>query len=489
MTTPIVTTKAGRLSGSHADGVTRYLGIPYAAAPAGGHRFAAAAPAEPWAGTREATDHGATAPQPALHSASAHLAPLVGPGWVRGDGQYLNLSVWTPDTGTSGLPVMVCIHGGGFVIGSGSAPAFDGTSFARDGVVLVTVNYRLGAEGFLAPLGGSTNVGLRDQIAALQWVRENITGFGGDPDNVTLLGESAGGTSVALLLHSPVAAGLFRRAIVQSGHDEMARRLEITEQLTQELARQLGIPATAEAFRAVPAADLLLAQVALLRNNTRPDLRDADGVDPGHGRALFLPTTGDDILPDPVGTPSAHSDDVGLLIGTTLEEANLGLGADGFSGFDARRAVAELAATYPDAEVLLERYGLHDPAMTPAQALTVTYTDLLFRSPSRRAALRHQGRAYVYEFAWRSPLHGAAHGLDLPFVFDTARACQNLIGSAAPTALTHAMHQAWTDFATHGDPGWPTYRDTRTAMWFDANPHLCEDDTPTDIGADYLPNP
>jgi para-nitrobenzyl esterase len=135
--------------------------------------------------------------------------------------------------------------------------------------------------------------------------------------------------------------------------------------------------------------------------------------------------------------------------------------------------------------VLLERYGLHDPAMTPAQALTAAYTDLLFRSPSRRTALRHQGRAYVYEFAWRSPLHG----LDLPFVFDTGQACQNLVGTATPTALTHAMHQTWIDFATHGDPGWPTYTDARTVMWFDADPHLYGDDTPTDIGADFLPNP
>jgi para-nitrobenzyl esterase len=252
MTTPTVTTEAGRLSGSHTDGVTRYLGIPYAAAPADGHRFAPPAPTEPWTGTREARDHGATAPQPALHPANAHLTPLTGPGWIRGDGQYLNLNVWTPDTGTRGLPVMVCIHGGGFVIGSGGAPAFDGTSFARDGVVLVTVNYRLGAEGFLAPSGGSTNVGLRDQIAALQWVRDDITGFGGDPDQVTLLGESAGGTSVALLLHSPVAAGLFRRAIVQSGQPPPQELIERSAAALDLPGDASGYEQTARALSAVP---------------------------------------------------------------------------------------------------------------------------------------------------------------------------------------------------------------------------------------------
>jgi para-nitrobenzyl esterase len=327
-----------------------------------------------------------------LHPAHAYLAPLIGPGWITGDGDYLNLNVWTPDPGTSGLPVMVYVHGGGFMIGSGAAPAFDGASFARDGVVLVTVNYRLGAEGFLALSGDITNIGLRDQIAALHWVRDNIAGFGGNPDNVTVFGESAGGTSVAFLLRSPLAAGLFQRAIVQSGHDEMARRLELTEELTKALAARLGTSPTTGAFRAFSAPDLLRAQAALLRSEPRPDLRDDNGVDPGHGRALFLPTTGDDVLPDPVGVPSTHSRGVDLLIGTTLEEANLGFGADEFAAFDARKAVAELAATYPDAEALLERHGLHDPTVTPAQALTASYTDLMFRSPSRRTARRQPRR-------------------------------------------------------------------------------------------------
>jgi para-nitrobenzyl esterase len=482
MTVHTVKTKAGRLSGEDTDGVSRFLGIPYAAAPAGERRFAPPAAAEPWTGTRNATVFGATAPQPALHPAHANLAPLIGPGWVPGDGDYLNLNVWTPDPGTRGLPVMVYLHGGGFILGSGAAPAFDGTAFARDGVVLVTVNYRLGAEGFLALPGGSTNLGLRDQLAALRWVRDHIAGFGGNPDNVTLFGESAGGTSAAFLLHSPLATGLFRRAIVQSGHDEMGRPLALTEKLTKALAARLGISPTTAAFRAVPIPTLLRAQGALLRNEP-PDLRDENGVDPGHRRALFLPTTADDVLPDPIGAPSTHSRDVALLIGTTLEEANLGFGAEEFAGFDAKDAVAELGATWPEAEALLARHGLHDPSVTPAQALTAAYTDLMFRAPSRRTARRHAGPTYVYEFAWRSPNHGAAHGLDVPFVFDTTQACRGLLGDAPPGALTRAMHQAWLAFATRGNPGWPQYDDGRKAMRFDAESHLCEDSAPENTGA------
>ena len=478
MTVRTVNTEAGQLSGLHTDGVARFLGIPYAAAPVGERRFAAPARCERWAGTRNATAFGAPAPQPPLHPAHASLAPLIGPRWIVGEDDCLNLNIWTPDPGTSGLPVMVYVHGGAFMIGSGAAPAFDGTSFARDGVVLVTINYRLGAEGFLALSGGITNLGLRDQLGALRWVRDNIKGFGGNPDNVTLFGESAGGTSVAFLLRSPLSAGLFKRAIVQSGHDEMARPLELTQKLTKALAARLGVAPSVEAFRAIATSQVVRAQGALLRGETRPDLRDANGLDPGHGRAPFLPTTGDDVLPDAVGVPCTRARGLDLLIGTTLEEANLGLGAEAFATFDARDAVAELAATYPDAEALLERHGLRDPALSPAKALTAAYTDLMFRSPSRRTARRHPSPVRVYEFAWRSPLHGAAHGLDVPFVFDTTQACRSLVGDAAPEALTRAMHRAWLDFATGGDPGWRVFDDARELMRFDASSRLCADTAP-----------
>ncbi len=256
MTLQKVKTRLGWLEGERIEGGFRFLGLPYAAPLIGARRFAPPAPVERWEGTRAATRFGPTAPQPALHPSNAVLAPLSGPGRLVGDGGALNLNVWTPDLGAQGLPVMVSLHGGGFVIGSGSSPAFDGSAFTRSGVVLVTINYRLGAEGLLALSGGTTNLALRDQLAALHWVREHISVFGGDAGRVTLFGESAGGTSVALLLRSPRSKGLFRRAIVQSGHDEMARSLEVTTRVTALLAARLGVPATVDAFRAIAVPDL-----------------------------------------------------------------------------------------------------------------------------------------------------------------------------------------------------------------------------------------
>jgi para-nitrobenzyl esterase len=233
-------------------------------------------------------------------------------------------------------------------------------------------------------------------------------------------------------------------------------------------------------FRTISAADLLGAKSSLLRNETRPDLRDNDGDDPGHGRALFLPTTGDDVPPDPVGVPSTHSRRVEPLIGTTLEEANLGFGAEEFAAFDASDAVADLTASCPDAQGVLEQHGLHDPAVTPERALTASYTDLMFRSPSRRTARRHPGPTYVYEFSWRSPLHGAAHGIDVPFVFDTTESCRGIIGDAAPeTPSPMRCTKPGSTLQPTEIPAGP-YDDARIAMRFDSSAHLGKDTAPDD---------
>src|SRR5512135_3904604 len=209
----VVTTQYGEVRGSVADGVNTFKGIPYAAPPFGANRFQPPRPVEPWSGVRGALTYGPTPPHLEFTPPIDKLLPdAVIPGE-----DCLNLNIWSPGLGSVGLPVMIWIPGGAFEHGSNALSWYDGSHFARDGVVCVTINYRLGAEGFLYLGDGIANLGLLDQIAALQWVQENITAFGGDPHNVTVFGQSAGACSIATLLSMPRARDLFRRVIAQSG--------------------------------------------------------------------------------------------------------------------------------------------------------------------------------------------------------------------------------------------------------------------------------
>jgi len=210
--TATATTTSGAVSGDVADGVIRFLGIPYAASPTGSLRFQAPAPPQPWHGVRECRAFGPTPPKPDY---AAPFDTLLAEPNIAGDG-WLNLNVWTPDLAGS-APVLVWIHGGAFSNGNSAVPMYDGHTFARDGVVLVSINYRLGVDGFALLPGAVPNRGLLDQVAALEWVRDNIASFGGDPANVTIFGESAGAMSVTTLLGMPRARGLFHRVIAQSG--------------------------------------------------------------------------------------------------------------------------------------------------------------------------------------------------------------------------------------------------------------------------------
>ncbi|WP_226364790.1 carboxylesterase family protein [Pseudonocardia sp. ICBG162] len=220
----IVGTTSGPVRGVRTGDVVRFRSVPYAAPPVGPLRYAAPAPAPVWEGVRDASGPpGPNAPQPPrMIAGGLDMSPVIGTGRRPGE-DFLTVDVWTPDPGAGGLPVLVFLHGGAFVAGESSAPAYDGAVLAAGGAVLVAANYRLGAEGFLPLGGGATNVGLRDQLAALEWVRDNAAAFGGDPDLVTVVGESAGAMSIGLLLASPRSAGLFRRAVVQSGGAEMCR--------------------------------------------------------------------------------------------------------------------------------------------------------------------------------------------------------------------------------------------------------------------------
>jgi para-nitrobenzyl esterase len=238
--------------------VSTFKGIPYAAPPFGINRFRAPQPVETWSGVRDALTYGATVPKPPYFPPFDVLLPEP---VVAGE-DSLNLNIWSPDLGQAKLPVMVPIHGGAFANGAGAVTQYNGSRFARDGVVCVTINYRLGADGFLYLGDGPANLGLLDQVAALEWVRNNIAAFGGDPGNVTIFGESAGAMSVGTLLSMPRAAGLFRRAIAQSGAGHHAISSATARRVSQYLAEKLGVAPTREAIAAVP-IDRLLQEVQL----------------------------------------------------------------------------------------------------------------------------------------------------------------------------------------------------------------------------------
>jgi para-nitrobenzyl esterase len=468
--TPSVATEHGPVRGMATAGVLAFLGIPYAAPPVGELRFCPPAPPRARAEPRDCTAHGPTAPQPRAEGPVSELLPHV---YLAGD-DYLNLNVWTADVQGS-RPVMVFIHGGAFTSGSNSIPTYDGARFARDGVVLVTINYRLGADGFLWFGEGTPNLGLLDQIAALEWVPDNISAFGGDPDNVTVFGESAGAMSVCTLLAMPAASGLFRRAIAQSGAASCVLSAPTAGRLGRSLCELLGVEASREAVAAVPLADLLSAQVQLALDVAG----EADplrwGEDAARNIMPFEPVVDGRVLPlaPEAAVAAGASANVDLLIGTNADEGNLFFVPTGTTVQADEAVLARVAQArcYPPSVV--SAYRAARPAATPGELVSALMTGEFYRAPALELALAHPG-TYVYEFAWKSPAFdgrmGACHALELPFVFDTLDdpGYAAVLGENPPQSVADAVHRAWIAFATTGDPGWPRYDALNgTAMRFD----------------------
>jgi para-nitrobenzyl esterase len=471
-----VTTRHGKLRGQVTEGVAAFKGIPYAAPPFGANRFQPPRPPQSWDGVRDALAYGAIPPQP------PYVPPfdqLLGHQGLAGE-DCLNLNVWTPDPSRDRLPVMVWIHGGAFIRGSGALATYDGGRFARDGVVCVTINYRLGADGFLHLGDGIANRGLLDQIAALEWVQENIQAFGGDPAKVTIFGESAGAFSVATLLSMPRAKGLFQRAIAQSGAAQHTSSLPTAQMIGRNLADKLGVAATMASIGAVPIERLVAAQAELsVELAVRPD--PARWGEVAANGMMFEPVVDGEVVPArPIERIVAGAGaDVDLMVGTTTEEWRFFLVPGGaIDRVTDDRLVTTARVMGLDVEHALAVYRTSRPQAIPGDLLGALITDWFFRVPAIRLAEAHArngGSPYVYEFAWRSPLFngrfGAAHAMEIGFVFDNLgrEGAMTLAGDAPPQALADAMHRAWVSFATNGAPGWSPYETReRAVMRFDA---------------------
>ncbi|WP_067714063.1 carboxylesterase/lipase family protein [Nocardia yamanashiensis] len=471
----IVSVTGGKIRGRFENGVTAFLGIPYAAAPVGPARFELPRPPAAWSGLRDATVFGPTCVQTPY---APGLDAMLGYDHIPGD-DYLNVNVWTPDPGGSGLPVLVWIHGGAFTRGANSKPIYDGAAFARDGVVLVSINYRLGISGFAAVPGAPLNRGMHDQLCALRWVQENIAAFGGDPGRVTVFGESAGGMSVLNLMATPLAEGLFRQAIVQSANGLAVAAAEDAERVAVEIAGILGIEPTAAAFGELDPERIRTAQDAVglaLLSDPDPARWGATVIERGGGiMSLFPAIDGETITGVPSEILSARPDRmVPLLVGANAEEFR-------FYTIPSGLAAAITEQTLP---IMLGRFGIdpdvagvyraNRPDAAPADIFAAILTDGIFRDDVlnlAEAAATAGNPSYVYEFAWRSgiPDLGSCHVLELPFVFDNLATAHRLTGPNPPAHLATEMHAAWVRFATHGDPGWSRYEPgTRQVHVFDA---------------------
>jgi para-nitrobenzyl esterase len=469
----VVEVRGGRVQGVERSGVWSFSGIPYAASPAGDRRWRPPAPPEPWAGIRQCHSFGPVAPQ-----AQGFMDQAMGgtPGQFSED--CLNLNVWTPGLDTARRPVMVWVHGGSFMTGTGSSGLYRGGLLALEGdVVVITINYRLGLLGFLAHPAledpgqtwvdglewtGCGNWGLADQVAALAWVRDHIEEFGGDPGNVTVFGESAGGMSVSTLMAVPAATGLFHKAIVESGPPYTCTPAVAADR-AERLADHLGVACTRTALSAVPADRLV--EVA-------SELGSGADLDAG---LLMTPVVDGGLVPWPPADAVAAGSSamVPLLIGTNRDEsAFFALGSAKLMSLDLEGLRRWMRRITPDQESAAEviasvtaARSARGESVEPCDLWSAIATEYVFRVGTVRFASAHAAAAeagvgtYNYLFTWESPAFGgvlgSCHALEIPFVFGTLKneAIQSFSGGGEHAfALSGAIRRAWTSFARTGVP-------------------------------------
>jgi para-nitrobenzyl esterase len=479
----VVETKSGELEGVFEKNLNVFKGVPYAAPPLGDLRWLPPRPVEPWNKIRLAIAYGSVAPQN-----PESLAVLAGISEPQSE-DCLFLNIYSPGLDDARRPVMVWIHGGAFSMGSGSDRMFrNSTLAANGGIVLVTINYRLGVLGFLnlnemtnGKIPSTGNEGLQDQVAALRWVKENIARFGGNPDNVTVFGESAGAMSVGCLLNMPEAGGLFHRAILQSPVGEMARPLDASVKISEVFLKVLGLKAgDISALRSLPEEKLLRAQqetAIIAEQGAAPVVPVADGV----------------VIPRmPLESLEAGSGfKVPTLIGSNRDEDKL------FSMMNPsvykideeglHRAIGKYVAE-SDLKKLVDVYRKarekRGEQVTPFELYSAISTDVMFRKTAIRIAeaqCRFAPGGYNYLFCWKSPAAGGAlgacHVLEVGFVSGNYSAD---FGGSGPEAdkLSGEMQDAWISFARNGNPSckslgpWPRYSEDRASMIFDRNSRI-----------------
>jgi para-nitrobenzyl esterase len=497
---PVVAAPCGTLRGRwHDGGVAEFRGVPYAAPPVGRLRFQPPEPASLWPGELDASISGPACPQlPGRGDA------VMGPTAVSGyDEDCLRVDVWTPaPTADASLPVLVWFHGGGFLFGAGSARFYDGAVMARrGGIVVVNVTYRLGAFGYLYLPGAAgrapvANVGLQDQCAALEWVRDNVAAFGGNPATVTVAGQSAGGLSIVGLAAMPRAHGLFHRAILQSsGPGVEAQTTEEAERRSAMFFRHAGLEVNdLDGLQQLPTEKVNEAQGALLLELVLAAGHDPR-ISPGKLAMPFQLVTDGEVLPrepSKAALEQGSLDDVDLLVMCTSEEMRFALAADeAFWALDRDEILGQLeAAGDPHRIELFEQYLDLNPGERPAALLADLIGDEMCLIPTirlaeRRARLRTPG--FFAWFTWQSPADGgrlgACHTLELPFVFNNFECWADApalagVSEAELRRLGDAVQDDWTAFVRTGEPAteWPAYElPDRKALEFGASIGVVED--------------